>query len=394
MKFADNKHKRGGLEMSERLKRATNYTRFKGEKVRVLVIDSGYFIVKEFTQGIEKLGHMVRLRRLKEVGTSRGRTSDKKTGDENFLRGLLFDLCEFKPDFIFTVNHLGFDQDGKLTQILTELKVPFAVWYVDSPRYILEGYGRTNASGYAYIFVWDPAYIRWLQSIGFKNVSYLPLGTDTEIFKPIDRVPAKYIADLSFVGNSMVEPVERWKRKVQEVSSSHSCSDRKLAVVESYTALKATLEYRKELLQSLIPYGLRIYGDKGWHILLNGIKLHKEVDYYNKLPLVYNGSKININLTSFQMPLGCNQRVFDVSAAGGFLITDERDTLADLFVPDKEVVTFANNAELVEKVKFYLAHPATRENIAKNARTRAIRDHTYEHRVDEMIKKLKERFAN
>jgi spore maturation protein CgeB len=62
-----------------------------------------------------------------------------------------------------------------------------------------------------------------------------------------------------------------------------------------------------------------------------------------------------------------------------------------LFEPDKEVVTYKNAEECVEKVKWLLAHPYEREQIAKAGHARVIKDYTYAERafqLNEIIRKL------
>ncbi|MFA5032179.1 MAG: glycosyltransferase [bacterium] len=393
----------------QKIKSATSYAKFKRNKTRIVIFEWDYYIVKECATAFERLGCEVR-----KI------TVNKK---DTFLKELLVTLCEFQPDFIFTVNHEGFDCEGKITGLLTELKIPYAIWYVDSPRYILEGYDKENVSPYANVFVWDPLYVSELQESGFKKVKYLPLGTDPEIFKLMENIPGKYVTDISFVGDSMIESVDKWKKKVSNINEWEKLSDEtlkllhnksgifsgkalkkisetlelklpidngKLTELESYIALKATFNKRQEVLENILSCGLRIYGDTGWHKLFKNVTLLPAVNYYTQLPLVYNGSEINLNITSFQMPEGCNQRVFDVPAAGGFLITDERKTLIDLFIPKEEVITFKDKEELKELVNFYLQHSTERKKIAKKARQRVLQEHTYVHRASSIIETMRE----
>ncbi len=49
--------------------------------------------------------------------------------------------------------------------------------------------------------------------------------------------------------------------------------------------------------------------------------------------------------------------------SGAFYLVEAFDELADFFEPDKEIVFFENSEELIEKSKYYLAHPLNRERI-------------------------------
>jgi spore maturation protein CgeB len=129
-----------------------------------------------------------------------------------------------------------------------------------------------------------------------------------------------------------------------------------------------------------------IYGDFGWRELLGkGFILRPEVNYYDELPQVYGATVINFNATSLQMKTAVNQRVFDAPAAGGFLLTDFREQLAELFKVGDEVACFEEPGEIPELVHFYLRHTEVREKMTAKARDRVLTNHTYRHRVAAML---------
>ncbi len=61
-------------------------------------------------------------------------------------------------------------------------------------------------------------------------------------------------------------------------------------------------------------------------------------------------------------------------------------TLAEHFEPEVEVATFANVDELIDKTIYYLRNPAAAAAIAERGQLRAHRDHTYEHRLKEILR--------
>ena len=145
---------------------------------------------------------------------------------------------------------------------------------------------------------------------------------------------------------------------------------------------RATLEYRLACVKELVPFDPVIYGDAGWQELLGqGFILRPEVNYYDELPQVYGATGINFNATSLQMKAAMNQRIFDAPAAGGFVLTDFREQLAELFGVGEEVACFREPGEIPELVRFYLKHPQVREKMAAKARQRVLAEHTYRHRV-------------
>ena len=145
---------------------------------------------------------------------------------------------------------------------------------------------------------------------------------------------------------------------------------------------RATLEYRLACVKELVPFEPVIYGDAGWRELLGqGFILRPEVNYCDELPQAYGATGINFNATSLQMKAAVNQRIFDAPAAGGFVLTDFREQLAELFEVGKEVACFREPGEIPELVRFYLKHPQVREKMAAKARQRVLAEHTYRHRV-------------
>jgi spore maturation protein CgeB len=119
---------------------------------------------------------------------------------------------------------------------------------------------------------------------------------------------------------------------------------------------------------------------------LSGVHCHGGVTSLDQMPIVFRRSRINLNLTMRPIETGLPQRIWDVLGAGGFLLTDERAELPSFLVPGEHVETFADEAELVEKIRYYLEHPAEREAIARAGYEEICRAGTVLHRVMEMVK--------
>jgi hypothetical protein len=80
-----------------------------------------------------------------------------------------------------------------------------------------------------------------------------------------------------------------------------------------------------------------------------------------------------------------NMRLYEATGVGTLLLTDAKRNLAELFEPGEEVVTYASEDELVEKVEHYLANEDERARIARAGQERTLRDHTYEQRMRELV---------
>ena len=99
------------------------------------------------------------------------------------------------------------------------------------------------------------------------------------------------------------------------------------------------------------------------------------------LNLCYNAARISVNITRPHGFTSLNMRVYEAMAAGSLMLTDEKSDARELFVPDREIVTYRNLDELREKALWLLAHDREREQIAEAGRRRVLEEHTYDARA-------------
>jgi spore maturation protein CgeB len=86
-----------------------------------------------------------------------------------------------------------------------------------------------------------------------------------------------------------------------------------------------------------------------------------------------------------------NMRLFEATGVGTCLVTDLKDNLHELFVPDEEVVTYSSLPECIEKVGWLMNNPSRAREIAARGKARTLRDHTYASRavkLDEITRGL------
>jgi spore maturation protein CgeB len=390
------------------------FPRLKKEKVNILLLDSGYYLVREIEAGVRHLGHSIK----------RVVLPDRDFGSERALKDFLRDAAEFKPDFVLAVNHLGLDTRGVLTGLLASMNLPLASWFVDSPRLILqaEAGGHTD---YCSIFLWDKDYLNEVKGLGYKNVHFLPLGTDQRLFRPPVPKPS-WECKVGFVGDSMVGPVKKYidrlglpadylpmveqaARLFLEVPdqspqrvmvragliSKEGLWDReKLMDLEGLVTWWATMIYRRDIMKEMACFHPTVVGDQGWRGVFEpgSFDLRPQMDYYRELPGFYPVCRVNLNITSQQMKTGLNQRVFDVPAAGAFVLTDYRRQLEDLFEPGREMVFYGDPEEARDLVRYFLKHETERQALAEKGRQRVLAEHTYGHRLNSLIKAMRQDF--
>lgn len=75
-------------------------------------------------------------------------------------------------------------------------------------------------------------------------------------------------------------------------------------------------------------------------------------------------------------------RVFEVPACGGFLLTQPAEDLHEYLEPGVDCATFESVDDLVDRVRYYLAHDNERRAIAERGYQRTLAEHTYEKRFE------------
>lgn len=127
---------------------------------------------------------------------------------------------------------------------------------------------------------------------------------------------------------------------------------------------------REQKLELLVAAGidLRIYGP-GWEepfrrsALLQRLPepVYLDADYN----VVLNAARIVLNIMSTLNRDTYTDRCFEVPASGGFLLSQYSDDLTTLYQEGKEIAFFRSGDDLLEKVRYYLAHEDERRAIAR-----------------------------
>ncbi|WP_352429222.1 glycosyltransferase [Thermoflexus sp.] len=98
---------------------------------------------------------------------------------------------------------------------------------------------------------------------------------------------------------------------------------------------------------------------------------------------VYSQSRIVFNCS---IAGDVTMRIFEGAACGALVLTDAvANGLEELFEIGKEIVVYRDDADLMEKIAYYLRHDAEREAIARAGQRRVLAEHTYLHRAARLI---------
>ena len=341
-----------------------------------------------------------------------------------FLDALLRAILDFRPDFLLTLSHCGVDAQGTLAALLADLRLPLASWLLDSPDLIVTPF--PDAAGEAIVvFSCDAAALPAIRQAGYRHVRALPLAAAPG--RGAAAAPATPPADgLTFVGADYVaetgrrlqrgrfgreltvlvrrlaerslaaparditglfRPEEARQRAAWQAMSPSRRQDFALAVL-----CRADTLGRTAVLRRLAPLEPRIVGPATWKRLLPDLGDRWQPPTYDDAAVtaLFRASAVNLNITSRHMHGTPNQRVFDVPAAGGFLLTDASPQLAALFEPGTEVATYDGAHDVVSRCQRYLRDAPARTAIMAAARRRIAHEHTFGHRLAVILQTLKE----
>lgn len=82
-------------------------------------------------------------------------------------------------------------------------------------------------------------------------------------------------------------------------------------------------------------------------------------------------------------------RMYTAVGCGAFYMCQHVEGIEEVLLPDKEIVTFQSEEEMIEKIRFYLPKEDLRKKIAEAGQKRVLKEHTYEIRIREMLSIIK-----
>jgi len=221
---------------------------------------------------------------------------------------------------------------------------------------------------YRYDYIFSPSSRGVLRRLdkGVTHASFLPWGYNAELYSVL--IPGETLYDLVFVGTNLGH----------ETANGHYYRDgdsRQRILVELY-------EFCRQK-----GYRFQVFG-YGWerHPILKevagGFPDHDKLqDIYRQTAILFNPGFTADDRYDWQTKL----RHFEAAGSGVFQVVNDNPELADLFVPDEEMVFYRDNDDLKDKINHYLSKPEERRRIADNAARKARSCHRTEHRLEKMF---------
>ena len=271
-------------------------------------------------------------------------------------------------EFSTIVNYdYGFLHNEQITKYLQKNKKQYKIihYFADDPKskYANDEDGKLYkelVKFNPYVFVWDKTYLNL-----FKKSKYLPLGVDPAAYEA--ELFQKSLYDITFVGRPL-------GTKRQKILST---------LFKIYGAKLKIFSYEKH------------FYNGAEEMLKNGLLTQAEYEGFKRtfcgfaqtekeLAKIYSRSKVNLNIT-IQGEDNMNYRVFEVLASAGFLLTDNQKCIKETFDIGKDLETYENELELVDKIDFYLKNVEIGQRIALQGFDKVVNHHTFIDRARSLL---------
>jgi spore maturation protein CgeB len=211
------------------------------------------------------------------------------------------------------------------------------------------------------------------QDILGKKVYFIPQAANTAYHFP-ETPSKKFACDIAFVGSYYCEKKQQFNELLLPLRRKYD--------VRIY-GTGWTVKDRILRLGSGIARKLRL---EGLTKIINKNRLSISVDDERRL---YASAKIWVNIHEYYkdgMVKGfSNEREFIVPSCGGFQISDYIPGLERYFKLGEEIVVIRSKKEWFEAIDYYLTHEQERKAIQARGTARVLRDHTYSHRVRQLL---------
>ena len=324
--------------------------------------------------------------------------------------------------FVFSINFFP-----TVSDVCNIYHIPYLCLIVDSP--VLELYSDSIRNSYNRIFLFDKALYNEFHPYNPDCIFHIPLATNVRRWNRVIEADTsdRFSSEVSFVGSLYTEKsplnldnapdyikgyvdglieaqlkiygyyfidnllTEELSNEILNQMPGHYVFpdkyriDNRGLVSQLYIGSKISAEERLRVFHRLSQkYDVDIYTGSDTTSLP---KLHNRglAKTHTEMPLIFNHTKVNLNITSKPIRSGIPLRVFDVLGCGGFLITNYQSELPELFSIREHLEAYESIEDLDNKIQFYLEHPELRKEIARNGYEYVKSNHTYTVRIGQMI---------
>jgi spore maturation protein CgeB len=260
-----------------------------------------------------------------------------------FLDTAMAQIKSIKPDVLFC-HDLTFFPPAALRELKRDVKL--VVGQIASPLPPM-GFVR----GFDLILTSFPHFVPRLRALGIPT-EYLRLGFEPSVadaFKGVERdIP------VSFVGG---------------MGHSHKQAIPLLEHLARHTPIRF-FGYGVEQLPALSPIREKFEGEV-WGLEMYRALARSKIAVNRHIAVSENNAN--------------NMRLYEATGMGALLLTETKDNLSDLFEPGREVETYQDRDEAVEKINALLRDDKRLDGMAAAGNARTLREHTFKIRMREIL---------
>lgn len=321
----------------------------------------------------ERHGHTVDIFYIDEAILANGREGARKVFWEYSIQE--------KPDVCFA----GFNEYDLGKKLFCKIKNEtfIALVYIgDDDTWRWERVSRHFAKCFTWIVTYDSRAVKKYKSIGCTNIIHHQPGVDLHTYRKIEGVEKDI--DVSFIGlwsnprDRLITYLKKygivvfvrglgWREGTLPQDELVSVINRSKIVL----SLNTTAFYVGWRPFARFFFRRANFGEEGLPIKLDILNFFDNVRMW--------WAKRNLQVKS---------RHFEVPACGTLEMTQDADDMKDYYKLGEEIVVYKDEQDLVDKIRYYLAHDDEREAIARRGYERTIKDHSTERRFEDIFRMM------
>lgn len=276
--------------------------------------------------------------------------------DINIFNKIADLVIEQKPDLV--IGTYRFIHPESIRKIKNHLKwVP--VIHINPDQLTTLEYQQIFASPYDAYFTKDPYIVTFMRDKMKLNAFYLPEALNLRVHKPIekDRIQLEKELDIDVVAFGTMYP------------------------------------YRANMVSQLIRAGINVslFGvpDRRFPKLEITKNFKNEYITGERKAEILMGSKIVFNNFHYAEVESVNVKYFEINGIGGFQLCDYKPTLEEYTKVPTSKYAYKTIDEAIDLIRYYLPKQKERFQIAKEQMEHFRANHTYEHRINQVLETLK-----
>lgn len=257
-------------------------------------------------------------------------------------------LAQHQPDLVIVAG-----EDLVPSELVDQLRPGRAAQWVQLLGEAVRDLNQASrmAMAYHHVFAGSSTVVQGFDRFGVKHAHYLAVGCDPSVHKPL-RARGPFRANVVFAG--------------------------------------AASGRRERFLVELVEFGLALWGP-GWRKTSLRDYCRGELPSTEDFVRAYAGATVAVNVHRSGVEekngdgAGVNRRTFEIAAIGAPQVVDNRSDLSRHFEDGSELLVYSTPEELKGQVKRALQEDKYRDRLANGARQRALQQHTYMHRMNELL---------